>query len=173
MTLKSHSVWACLIGVVCGVFGVSSSSAAHDNDHDEGARAYPGVGCQVLLQPAPPGIDVEPSGFFNFTHSLPNPLVEIVCPIVRTRVNTNAGVRVDVTVRRAGPNPTSVRCSLLVESTDGTMVLGEDDGTVDLVGGPSEVIHLRVQQSPPKSYFVLECELPPDFGIVQYVVREE
>jgi hypothetical protein len=173
MMLKSHSVWACLIGVVCGVFGLSSSSAAHDNDHDEDARAYPGVGCQVLLQPAPSGIDVQPSGIFNFTNSLPNPLVEIVCPIVRTRVNAHAGVRVDVTVRRAGPNAASVRCSLLVQSSDGTMVLEQDEGSVDLVGVTSEVIRLRVRQSPLKSYFVLECELPPDFGIVQYVVRED
>jgi hypothetical protein len=34
-------------------------------------------------------------------------------------------------------------------------------------------LRLRVRQSPRKSYFVLECELPPDFGIVQYVVRED
>jgi hypothetical protein len=33
--LKSHSVWACLIGVVCGVFGLRSSFAAHDNDHEK------------------------------------------------------------------------------------------------------------------------------------------
>lgn len=35
-----------------------------------------------------------------------------------------------------------------------------------------EVLHLRVHTSEPEGFFSMTCTLPPQWGLVQYAVRE-
>jgi hypothetical protein len=151
----------CFIAV-CTFASLSATAQANGK-----AMVYPGSSCQPQLGTTAVDLTSLPAGAFNFTQEG----FSVTCPVIRTHVGQTNRVSVSVTIRRTTIIARSVNCTFYSFAEDGLSFVDIDSkqgsGT-SLV----EVLHLELDQPDPRGHFVLECNLPRDYGIVQYTVDE-
>jgi hypothetical protein len=139
-------------------------------DIEPAPHAYSAAGCQPAIPFWHDNVIYNPQGLLILAP--PGGTVQVECQIVRTRVGSQNGAKVDVVITSSGPTTLPAFCTLASFSPDGLEAIDSDGQIASLEGVLSAVIQLQVSRSEPDGYFELHCNLAHLFTLVQYVVRE-